>query len=299
MYCEYCGKEIGEAKFCRYCGKKVTPPPKIEPWKQSIPFSILGIVCSACTNLYFQMRGLDGALLLVFWTMLAVIWFAIALPNSLETHKANLCLAQRERRDYTPKTRWASFLNCLFGGLFGLLLNREFKRASLGVARKVLIGLSVASVLFTFILGFSKGFLYVAPFEHFVFRTTATMQREVNDEGTTYYDTSRGTTEIIIFEPAEGEIGFGPDQMGDWYEDVGWIPTDDISYSGDVSTGAGGYAVVASFADESGYYDAIVVAHVEGTLNRVYEIRLFFQAGDVSSWRQTTADVLGDFQPFD
>ena len=28
MYCEYCGKEIGDAKFCRYCGKEVAPPPK-------------------------------------------------------------------------------------------------------------------------------------------------------------------------------------------------------------------------------------------------------------------------------
>lgn len=299
MYCEYCGKEIGEAKFCRYCGKKVAPPPKIVPWKPSISSSILGIVCSIAATLFFQMRGFDGAMLLVLWTTFAVIWFTSALPNSFEKHKTDLELAQRERCYYEPKTKWISFLNCLFGGLFGLLLNREFERTSLGAARKVLIGLSVASALLTFILGFSNGFLYVAPFEHFVFRTTAMMKREVNDESTTYYDTSRGTTEIIIFEPAEGEIGFGPDQMGDWYEDFGWIQTDDISYAGDVSTGASGYAVVASFADESGYYDAIVVALVEGTFNRVYEIQLFFQAGDVSSWRQTTADVLGDFQPFD
>lgn len=298
MFCEYCGKDIGGAKFCRYCGKKVAPRPKIEPWRQSIPCSILGIVCSVLASLYFQMSGLDGALLLVFWAVLAVAWFASALPNSFANHKTNLELAQKERRDYEPKTKWVSFCNCLFGGLFGLLLNRELERASLGVARKVLAGLSVASALLTLVLGFSNGFLYVAPFEHFAFRTTATMQREVNDESTTYYDTFRGATEIIIFEPAEGEMGFGPDQMGDWYEDFGWIQTDDISYAGDVSTGASVYAVAASFADESGYYDAIVVAHVEGTSNRVYEIRLFFQGGDVSSWRQTTADVLGDFQPF-
>lgn len=300
MYCEYCSKEIGDAKFCRYCGKKVAPPPKIEPWKQSIPFSILGIVCSACATLYFQMRGLDGALLLVFWTMLAVIWFAIALPNSLETHKANLCLAQRERRDYEPKTKWISFLNCLFGGLFGLLLNREFKRTSLGAARKVLTGLFVASVLLTFILGFSNGFLYVAPFEHFVFRTTATMQREVNDEGTTYYDTSRGTTEIIIFEPYKGEVDFDSEHIAEWYEEqFGWIPTDDVSYAGDLTFEGDRYGVVASFSDPSDYYDAILVTHIQGLSGRVVEIRLFFQGGDVSAWRDAFVEVVGAFQPLE
>lgn len=297
MFCEYCGKDIGGAKFCRYCGKKVAPRPKIEPWRQSIPCSILGIVCSVLASLYFQMSGLDGALLLVFWAVLAVAWFASALPNSFANHKTNLELAQKERRDYEPKTKWISFLNCLFGGLFGLLLNREFERASLGAARKVLIGLSVASVLLTFILGFSNGFLYVAPFDHFAMRTTGTVDSGANDSDIKYYETTRGTTDIIIFEPYEGEIDSDIARMGEWYEDFGWVPTDEVSFVGDLTLGDKKYGVAVSFSDPSGAYDAIIVAHVQGASHRIYEIRFFFTGGDASIWRGELVDVLGDFQP--
>ncbi|HJG36672.1 hypothetical protein [Enorma phocaeensis] len=302
VHCEYCGKEIGSAAFCRYCGKKVTPPPKIEPWKQSVPLSILGVALSALLMFFFQTKGLEGALLLGLWTLFAIIWFAGMLPSRLDDYQSERELAQKEHRDFAPKTKLVSFLNCLFAGIFGLLLNRGFNRNSLGVANKALVCLSIAGVVLTFVVGASIGFLYVAPFEHFAMRVNSTVRQDTNDAGETLYETSRETADIIVFEPYQGEVGFSPDQMGKGYEDFDWIQTDDVSFAGDLTLGEGEsrhYGVVASFDDASGYYDAILVAHVQGGFHRVYEIRIFLRGGDVASWRQTLTDVLGDFYPFD
>ena len=131
MHCEYCGKEIGEARFCRYCGKKVAPLPDIRPWRQSVVFSALGIILSVLEMLLLILNEYAASLYLLLRAPITIYWFMFSMPQRLQRSRADYKHAIRKRIDYVPKTRAISFLNCWLAGVFGLMVTKSFECRSL------------------------------------------------------------------------------------------------------------------------------------------------------------------------
>lgn len=276
MHCEYCGKEIGEAAFCRYCGKKVTPPPKIEPWKQSIPFTVLGIAISTVLILLFQTRGLSGWIWFALYILGAVLWF-LQLPDKLEEDKNRRKQAIKERKDYQPDTRFISFVNCLFAWLFGIILNRALARGELGKIPRAVLGIVAGAWVLTGVVGFSLGFLYVIPESHFAIRPDIPMATDRNNQGRSVYTFDSSEAEVILFAPGNGSLDSVDLDQGDWYQDTfGWTLTDGMRLPGGRINGK--RAVAQVYSDDSGYYSWIYVVFVEGNNGDYFEVRFFFPA---------------------
>lgn len=276
MHCEYCGKEIGEAAFCRYCGKKVPPPPKIEPWKQSIPFTVLGIVISTVLIVFFQTRGFDGWLWCALYVLGASLWL-LRLPDKLEEDKNCRERAIKDRTDYQPDTRFASFANCLFGWVFGIALNRALARGEFGVKPKTIFGIVASGWVLTAVVGFSIGFLNIIPESHFMIRSSTRMVADANDQGWSIYTFTDSEAEVLLFAPGNGSLDSVDLDQGDWYQDTfGWTLTDGMRLPGGKINGK--RAVAQVYSDDSGYYSWIYVVFVEGNNGDYFEVRFFFPA---------------------
>ena len=273
MHCEFCGKEIGEAAFCRYCGKKVTPPPKIEPWKQSIPFTILGIVISTALIVFFQTRGFDGWLWCALYVMCAFLWL-LQLPDKLEEDKNRREQAIKERKEYHPDTRFISFVNCLFAWLFGIVLNRALTRGELGKMPRTVLGIVVGGWVLTGVVGFSLGFLYVIPESHFMIRSTTQMVTDTNDQGWSVYTFDKSEVGVILFAPSHGSIDSIDLDDGEWYQE-----TFDLTLADGMRLPSyrmnDNRAVMQAYVDDNNRY-RICVVFVQGNHGDCFEVRFFF-----------------------
>lgn len=298
MHCEYCGKEIGEAAFCRYCGKKAPPPPKIEPWKQSTPFTVLGIVISTALIVFFQTRGFDGWLWCALYVMGAFLWL-LQLPDKLEEDKNRREQAIKERKDYRPDTRFISFVNCLFAWLFGIVLNRALARGELGKMPRAVLGIVAGGWVLTGVVGFSLGFLYVIPESHFMIRSTTQMVTDVNDQGWSEYTFDKSEVEVILFAPGHGSIDSIDLDDGEWYEEaLGWTLKSGNAVPPQLVNDK--RAVMQVYYDEDGYYSWIYIVFVQGYNGDYFELRFFFPADSEMTtyqFRKTVYEFIGTFSP--
>lgn len=296
MHCEYCGKEIGEAVFCRYCGKKVTPPPKIEPWKQSIPFTVLGVVVSTALIVFFQTRGLDGWLWYALYVLGASLWL-LRLPDKLEEDKNCRERAIKDRTDYQPDTRFASFANCLFGWVFGIALNRALARGEFGVTPKTIFGVVACGWVLTAVVGFSMGFLNIIPESHFMIRSSTRIVADANDQGWSTYTFTDSEVGVLLFEPYHGSIDSIDLDDGTWYQETfGWTLTDGMRLPGGRINGK--RAVAQVYSDDSGHYSWIYVVFVEGNNGDYFEVRFFFPAESYFYPYHCRATVYGFLEAF-
>lgn len=172
MFCEYCGKDIGDAKFCRYCGRPVAsdngvtasipPQPSSNPpqqtmsqqppapneflahWKTSVPGTILGVIAYAIWNL-LAVRGsmisdngetLQNAGLLGIWTFLAlfpILYLFIYKKRFTSKRKPDQTGSDGIQEQHAKPNFAISFMNALCGGaVLGPLMNWGYSRRKTG-----------------------------------------------------------------------------------------------------------------------------------------------------------------------